>query len=259
MSKMLARRKSPSSDQVKRLWDKKANEWEIQVGKHGDNNRRLNSDPVLWKMLGPVKGRKVLDAGCGTGYLSLKLAAKGAKALGVDHSSEMIKLARARIVRGNGSAEFGVSYLEKLKGVKAGSFDLAVSNYVLMDVKGLEGALGQVYRALRPGGIFVCIILHPCFDHGMARLKEGGASYTWKQPYFERHEYWETWGHFRSPFVSFHRSLSDYWRAFHKAGFTVEDFQEPVVAAGNRKGDKETIRRLRWTPFSVAFKLKKMK
>ena len=36
----------------------------------GDGNRILNSDPVLWAFAGDVDGLTVLDAGCGTGYLS---------------------------------------------------------------------------------------------------------------------------------------------------------------------------------------------
>ena len=52
-------------------WDAKAEEWAIQVGDEGDMNRRYQSDPVLWRMLGEVSGLTVLDAGCGTGYLAI--------------------------------------------------------------------------------------------------------------------------------------------------------------------------------------------
>ena len=36
----------------------------------------MNSDPVLWELAGDVRGLAVLDAGCGTGYLSGKLRDK---------------------------------------------------------------------------------------------------------------------------------------------------------------------------------------
>lgn len=48
----------------------------------------MNSDPVLWDFLGDVRGGDVLDAGCGTGYLSRKLSAAGARVVGVDLSAE---------------------------------------------------------------------------------------------------------------------------------------------------------------------------
>ena len=50
---------------AKQLLDQKAQEWHRQVGDDGDNNRRFNSDPVLWRFLGDVQNLDVLDAGCG--------------------------------------------------------------------------------------------------------------------------------------------------------------------------------------------------
>jgi 2-polyprenyl-3-methyl-5-hydroxy-6-metoxy-1,4-benzoquinol methylase len=56
--------------EVREFWNKVATDWDIQVGENGDGNRILNSDPVLCKFIGEVNKLKVLDAGCGTGYLS---------------------------------------------------------------------------------------------------------------------------------------------------------------------------------------------
>ena len=71
-------------EKTRKFWDSVAGDWRIQVGVEGDENRRLNSDPVLWRFAGDVRGRKVLDAGCGTGYLTKKLHDRGAKVVGVD-------------------------------------------------------------------------------------------------------------------------------------------------------------------------------
>ncbi|MGD8340908.1 MAG: class I SAM-dependent methyltransferase, partial [Gammaproteobacteria bacterium] len=78
------------------FWDRVASDWDIQVGEAGDTNRRLNSDPVLWRFVGDVAGRDVLDAGCGTGYLSKLLHERGARVIAVDSSPGMIEIARAR-------------------------------------------------------------------------------------------------------------------------------------------------------------------
>lgn len=43
------------------------------------------------------------------------------------------------------------------------TFDKAVSNYVLMDIRDYEGALIEVARVLKPGGTFVVVISHPAF------------------------------------------------------------------------------------------------
>jgi ubiquinone/menaquinone biosynthesis C-methylase UbiE len=55
-------------DEIRGFWNRIADDWNIQVGLEGDSNRILNSDPVLWAFAGNVRGRKVLDAGCGTGF-----------------------------------------------------------------------------------------------------------------------------------------------------------------------------------------------
>jgi 2-polyprenyl-3-methyl-5-hydroxy-6-metoxy-1,4-benzoquinol methylase len=80
--------------EVRDLWNRVASDWRTQVGDHGDENRRLNSDPVLWDFAGDVSGLDVLDAGCGTGYLSRQLSARGARVVGVDLSENMIRIAQ---------------------------------------------------------------------------------------------------------------------------------------------------------------------
>jgi len=71
------------------FWNRVADDWRIQVGDEGDGNRILNSDPVLWAFAGDVSGLTVLDAGCGTGYLSKKLRDHGARELSLDVEAKM--------------------------------------------------------------------------------------------------------------------------------------------------------------------------
>jgi len=83
-------------EETRDFWDRVADNWRIQVGDDGDGNRILNSDPVLWKFADDVSGLTVLDAGCGTGYLSKKLWDHGARVTGIDFSERMIAIARAQ-------------------------------------------------------------------------------------------------------------------------------------------------------------------
>src|SRR5438034_1657470 len=83
-------------DETRDFWDRIAEDWRVQVGAKGDSNRILNSDPVLWEFAGDVSGLTVLDAGCGTGYLSKRLGERGALVTGIDFSERMIELARAK-------------------------------------------------------------------------------------------------------------------------------------------------------------------
>src|SRR3712207_2038456 len=116
-------------EETREFWDGAADGWQLQVGEEGDANRLLNSDPVLWRFAGDVGGLDVLDAGCGTGYLSRKLRDAGARVTGVDFSAKMIEIARAR----NPGVDFRVDSASELATVGDAAFDLVVSNYVLMD------------------------------------------------------------------------------------------------------------------------------
>ncbi len=247
-----------TEEDVREFWDAVAKDWRIQVGTEGDRNRRFNSDPVLWDLLGDVSGKDVLDAGCGTGYLSARLRDRGARVVGVDISAEMTAIARAD----HPDIDFRTESVAALPSIQDDTFDSVVSNYVLMDAPDLEATVRSLYRVLRPGGVAVLIFSHPCFPQGRRNelVDRSTVTYTWDFPYFEqRRQVDPPWGHFEREFIWFHRPLSDYWKAFKAAGFVVEDFEEPRIAP-ERYGatpSAEMLRKLRERPYSVAFRLRK--
>lgn len=242
---------------IRDLWDRLADDWRIQVGDEGDSNRRLNSDPVLWAFLGEVRGRRVLDAGCGTGYLSRQLAARGAAVTGVDLSPRMIAIAR----EASPDLDLRVDSCTALATVDDGAFDAVVANYVVMDLPDLAGATTAFHRVLRRGGIAVLVFSHPCFPQARGTMTSPGAlSYSWPFSYFEPRTWVDPpWNHFSAPFVSFHRPLSTYWKTFRAAGFEVTDFDEPRLTP-DRYEEAASARDLvncRTRPYSVAFRLRK--
>ncbi|MDJ0942888.1 MAG: methyltransferase domain-containing protein [Kiloniellales bacterium] len=249
-----------SEDETVGLWNRKAEEWHRQVGHDGDDNRRVNSDPVLWRFLGEVAGLNVLDAGCGTGYLSRQLATRGARVLGVDAAARMIAVAR----RESDPAlkiDFRVESCAELPSIADACLDRIVSNYVLMDLPELDAALRAFHRVLRPGGAAVLVFSHPCFPlpDATAQGLAPQATFVWRDSYFEERRVTEPpWNHFSSEFVWFHRPLSRYWQAFRKAGFRIEDFDEPAPADDATADlSPERLAQLRLHPFSVAFHLVK--
>ncbi len=226
-------------------WNEKASQWRTLVGDKGDSNRIFNSDPVLWNFLGEITGKTILDAGCGTGYLSVQMSEKLATVIGVDVSEKMIKEAKKFGKEKNAQIDFRVDSCSKLSSVPSQSIDKIVCNYVLMDLPDLSGALQNFHRVLKPSGLAVCIFTHPCFTE----LSES-------EMYFDEIKKKDRWGRFTSDFIYFHRPLSTYWREFKRAGFQIENFDEPIAQDPFAPGFQDLWRKnYRKQAWSVAFRL----
>jgi SAM-dependent methyltransferase len=97
-------------------------------------------------LLDPQPGERILDVGCGEGTLTRKILERGATALGVDNSPEMIAAARENGVDAVQLAAEDMQFFAE--------FDAAFSNAALHWVLHKEQAARAVYRALKPGGRF---------------------------------------------------------------------------------------------------------
>jgi trans-aconitate methyltransferase len=102
--------------------------------------------PVL-ELLAPAPGERILDLGCGNGVLTAKIAAAGAKAVGVDAGPDMVAAARARGI--------DAWVMDGQRLTFASEFDAVFSNAALHWMRDQEAVLAGVHRALKPGGRFV--------------------------------------------------------------------------------------------------------
>jgi ubiquinone/menaquinone biosynthesis C-methylase UbiE len=114
---------------------------------------------VFDAMLGPVRGLRVLDLGCGTGRHALRLARAGARVTGLDLSPGMLQRARAQAA--DAAVDFREHDLHAPLPFGSASFDRIVSGLVLEHLRDLDAFYGEVARVLRPGGAAVLSTIHP--------------------------------------------------------------------------------------------------
>jgi ubiquinone/menaquinone biosynthesis C-methylase UbiE len=111
-------------------------------------------------------GSRILDVGCGAGRHSLELARRGYRPTGIDITPAFIDYAR-RIARDEHlAAEFSVADARELNFTQ--EFDAAIC--LCEGAFGLAGSLDNhrkvlrgIYRALKPGGLFVLTAIHALF------------------------------------------------------------------------------------------------
>jgi SAM-dependent methyltransferase len=203
----------------------------------------LYDRPAVLELLGPLEGKRVLDAGCGPGLYAEELVERGAEVVAFDQSPEMVALAKERLA---GRAELSVHDLAApLDWLTVGSFDLAVMALVIHHVDDRVGALREIHRVLKSDGALVVSTHHPTRDW----LRGGGG-------YFEVKVVEETWS--RGWQVRFWRQpLTETCAEFYEAGFVIERLVEPRPVAAMAEQYPEDYAKLEREPGFIMFRLVK--
>ncbi len=105
------------------------------------------------KCLGDIRGKKVLDLGCGTGWLSVILAKRGAYVEGIDISSQAIHVASemAKINEVDANTNFTVGSVYKLC-YPDQYFDLVIGQAIIHHVRDKASCAAEIFRVLRGRG-----------------------------------------------------------------------------------------------------------
>ncbi len=157
----------PPEDKAKRNLSRKS---EAEIRKHF---KKINVGPALLEdwvkyanqldrgystllfiegMIGPVDGKKVLDAGCGWGVLANAMAEKGGDVYGIEHVPAHIRVTNMRNETIKGVVSNGKAY-----SFKNMSFDVVIANDVLEHIGNTfarRDFIGEAARVLKPGGLF---------------------------------------------------------------------------------------------------------
>ena len=151
--------------QAKHAWDINAEFWYERMGE-GNEFFEILLWPAIEKLLKPQRGERLLDAACGNGLTSRRLADAKASVVAFDGSTAMIALAGQR--PGPSDIDYRVidaTDREALLGLGPAAFDGALCNMALMDVANIDALMSALAVLLKPGGRFVFSVLHPCFNN----------------------------------------------------------------------------------------------
>lgn len=210
-------------------WNAMGDEW-FELAQTGEA-RNCFIMPNMLKFLGNVQGKKILDLGCGEGGYSRELTKRGAQLVSVDCSSKAIEYAISLARAENLDIEHFVRNSNDLFDIESEQFDVVLCSMMLMDCEDFDGTLQEAYRVLKKGGKVFASVLHPCFDGnhetGIGRQGVGIERQVVVKNYFEPKEWTAPLHKGTIPVIWRHRTMEDYVKGFLKAGFIIEDVNEP--------------------------------
>lgn len=200
---------------------------ELLVSGSGPHETALD---CLAGLLLPVDGLAVIDVACGQGIATRLAASRGASVVGVDSSPSMIANARRHGTPEGPEIRYQVADAQTLSAFEADSFDAATCQLALMDIPDLDAALAAIARVLRPNGWLAFVIGHPCFlVPDTRRVMVGDQPAVTITGYFDERFWRSTNPNGVRRAGNHHRMLSTYLNALARAGFQIEESQEPVA------------------------------
>lgn len=207
----------PEAARIRRSWDANADGWTSAVrGGHIASRKAATDDAVVSAVLA-LEPRRVLDVGCGEGWLARELAKRGVDVLGIDGSRGLVDEARA--IPG-GAAYRVCSYEELIADPEriGGGYDAVVCNFSLLDSE-LAPLLSALRKRLSGDGALVIQTVHPWSARGEG-YRDGWRTETFAPL--------EAVGDFPEPMPWYFRTLESWLRELGSAGLTVTAIQEPL-------------------------------
>ena len=176
-----------------------------------------------YRLCGDVKGKRVLELGCGGAHCSIAFAKHGATTIGVDASAEQLSFARRLCEQEGVRVELHHGDLADLAFVRADTIDLVFSAYAFSGVEDLGRVFRQVHRVLKRAGSLVFSLPHPAWR--MIDMEADGDSVLVRRAYFDRTPIeWDEQG---AHFVVYPHTVADLFSALTRTNFRVDNILEP--------------------------------
>lgn len=224
-------------DAMRDEWDHMALAYE-QFNNAPDSYSYCIEWPCIQQLLPELKGKKILDLGCGTGIFTFLLETYYPdKIVGIDLSEEMLKLARAKAAEKRSRAKFLQGDVQKLTEIPDDTYDLVFSSTTTHYLTDLSAFFKTIHKAMKQDGSCILSVIHPVYS-AQYPIEHGDTFPTeeeWSVRYLDkrRRAYIQPWIEYNDDFEnhlsrSYHYTMGDYLQAALEAGLKLETLQEPM-------------------------------
>lgn len=209
------------------------------------------------RLFGDVRGKKVLEVGCGNGRsLQYMGERKAAELWGMDLSEKQIERAKRHVEACGLSARFICSPMEEECGVPVNYFDFVYSIYAVGWTTDLDGTFCRIASYLKSGGIFIFSWSHPI--HKCVVMEN--QALIFQKCYFDESWYAPSHDLCQGTLTLSDRKLSAYINALAKSGFVIERMIEQpdddLIRARDENGDD--VKKAKMLPLTVVVKARKL-
>jgi ubiquinone/menaquinone biosynthesis C-methylase UbiE len=235
-------------------WDSFADEYQAQ------HSPQLDRDDFVWgvwsipeselQILGDLRGKKVLELGCGAAQLSIAVHLAGGLVVGIDNSPKQLSHARKNLMNRGIQFPLLLSSAEELP-FPGFEFDTIFCDHGAMSFSPTETTLKEVFRALKKGGVFAFNMQSPFHEIGLNPE-------TRKVDDRLHGDYFALGRHTDDDTVYFQHGFGTWIRLFREAGFAVDSLTELRPPEGARSTyDYATCEWARRYPAENIWKLSK--
>jgi 2-polyprenyl-3-methyl-5-hydroxy-6-metoxy-1,4-benzoquinol methylase len=203
--------------QILRSWHINASPWSRAIRSASIVSRELVTNGAILEAVTSVRPSRVLDVGCGEGWLTRALASLGMRVLGIDAVPALVEDAQK-----SGGGDFQVLDYAAIarREWRAGPFDAAVCNFSLLGAESVESLVAGLAGYLANPGYLIIQTLHPVAACGDAAYQDGWRAGTWRG--------------FSSDFVDpapwYFRTVETWQSLLEHCGFDLVETREPKAA-----------------------------
>jgi 2-polyprenyl-3-methyl-5-hydroxy-6-metoxy-1,4-benzoquinol methylase len=207
----------PRELQIIRSWYSNAQAWSNAIATAAIASRKLVTNQAIIDAVCSISPRRVLDIGCGEGWLARALSARGVGVLGVDAVPDLIARAQAL-----GGGEFRVCDYESIakRQWQADAVDAIVCNFSLLGRDSVESLIAALPGYLGEPGHLIIQTLHPRAACGDKPYQDG-----WREG---------SWAGFSSDFGDpapwYFRTIESWSALLQRCDFDIIECREPCAA-----------------------------